>query len=55
MVIGIPEVEPVLSDTVVAERSYWIAMHAELWRVPRMDVTARFLAGTLTERFGFRP
>lgn len=41
MTAGIPELEPVFADTVATERSCCVAMHAKLWRVPRMDVTAR--------------
>jgi DNA-binding transcriptional LysR family regulator len=50
-----PELQLVLADELVAERRYWIAMHNERWRVPRMAAAARFLASTLTGRYGFHP
>ncbi|UNB52793.1 LysR family transcriptional regulator [Mycolicibacterium sp. YH-1] len=55
MAVSEPQLVTVLPDRLRAERSYWIAMPTDLWRVPRMEAAARFLASTLTESFGFHP
>lgn len=44
-----------LPTLVNAERAYWLAMHSDLWRVPRMRITAQFLTATLAERFKAKP
>lgn len=47
-----PELCAVVPNLVTTKRIYWLAMHSELWRVPRMKVTANFLAATLSQHFG---
>lgn len=47
-----PELCAVVPKLVTTKRIYWLAMHSELWRVPRMKVTANFLATTLSNQFG---
>lgn len=49
-----PELRVVLPAVISAERNYWLAMHTDLWRVPRMEITAKFLAKTLVSCFGNR-
>ncbi|MET9030942.1 LysR family transcriptional regulator [Nocardia sp. NPDC004168] len=47
-----PQLCVVLPQAVSAERRFWLSIHAELWRVPRMEITSRFLAVTLARHFG---